>query len=319
MTVYNAEQFVAEAIDSILNQTYTHFELLILNDASTDKTEQIVLEKQRLDPRIKYFINEQNSGLSKTKNKLIPFAQGEYIALTDADDINAPERFEKQVAILNAHKDTHIVGSAVNLINTKGVVCDTWHYPTEDAEIKKGLETSTTIANPVAMFRRQVFFTIGGYDERLVICEDWDFYYRASKHFNFKNIAESLLFYRFHETNTSVTKLEYTVMYGVYFRYKLPMSCFKHTLVELVFLYPEYTETICYNVNRFYSFSMDTFLKLDYPALSDKLYQQVKDHFFIFFDKHSKKIFIKSAIVVHLKNRRFQKLPRLLKDYIFLR
>ena len=319
MTAYNASAYIDEAIDSILYQTFANFELLVLNDASTDSTEKIILEKQLRDKRIKYFKNENNCGLSRTKNQLIPLAVGKYIALADADDVSQPKRFEKQIDVLNKFPEISIVGSTISLVNNKRRVCGAWQYPEDDASIKEGLEEASMIANPVAMFRREVFFKINGYNEHLIICEDWDFYYRASKYFNFKNIPESLLYYRFHNSNTSFTKLEYTVLYAVCFKYKLPMSSFENTLPQFVKLYPMYTQSVCYNVNRFYVFSMDTLLKLDYPNLSTQLYKQVLEAFFVFFDRPSKKIFIKSCIVIHLKNKRFVRLPSLIKDYFLIK
>ena len=95
LPAYNAERFLKESIDSILAQTYRNFELIVLNDGRTDRTEEIVLSYS--DPRIRYVKNEQNLKLIKTLNKGIDLAKGEYIARMDADDVSVPTRFEEEV------------------------------------------------------------------------------------------------------------------------------------------------------------------------------------------------------------------------------
>ena len=98
MAVYNGEKYLLEAIESILNQTYTNFEFLIINDGSTDSTEEIILSYS--DQRIRYIKNEQNLKLIASLNKGLDLAKGKYIARMDADDISLPDRLEKQVNFL---------------------------------------------------------------------------------------------------------------------------------------------------------------------------------------------------------------------------
>jgi len=316
MTIYNGAEFMEKAIDSVLNQTYRNIELIILNDGSTDATEAIALEKQRQDHRINYFINEENLGLSQSRNKAMKLAQGDLIAITDADDINVPHRFELQVSQLLKHPEVDIIGSSVTLVNNKNEICDVWYYPLEHNEIKEGLETASTVANPSCMFKREVFSRLGGYTAELIICEDWDFFYRAGSYFRFANISEPLVFYRFHENNTSVTKLEYTVMYATCFRLALHEKWYRSGVKEFAEAHPEYISQLCYNINRFYAFSMNTFLKLKYPRLSNQLYLEVQGRFFPFFNRPAKKLFIKNAIVVCLRNKNFKRLPSLIKDFL---
>lgn len=113
IAVYNAEQFVANTIKSILEQTYTDFEIIIINDASTDRTEEKVLSFA--DPRIRYYKNNANMGISATRNQLIALSEGEYLAIMDHDDISLPQRLEKQVTFLERHRDISVVGSWVQL------------------------------------------------------------------------------------------------------------------------------------------------------------------------------------------------------------
>ncbi|TNE70794.1 glycosyltransferase family 2 protein, partial [bacterium] len=112
MSVYNGEEFLREAMDSILDQTYTNFEFLIINDGSTDDTVPIIESYD--DPRIRLIHNEVNIGLTKSLNKGIGLAKGEYIARMDADDISLPERFERQIEVL--------LNSKIDICGTQGYV-----------------------------------------------------------------------------------------------------------------------------------------------------------------------------------------------------
>ena len=112
---YNSEAYIRQCIDSILNQTFTDFELVLLNDGSTDKSEEIVQSYN--DKRIKYYKNERNLGIPISHNKLMDLAQGEYLALVDSDNICLPERLQKQVEFLDNHPDVTVVGSWGELFN----------------------------------------------------------------------------------------------------------------------------------------------------------------------------------------------------------
>ena len=115
MSVYNGEKYLREAINSILSQTFNDFEFLIINDGSTDGTADIL--KSYTDSRIKIINNEKNIGLTKSLNKGLKIAKGEYIARQDADDISMPERLKEEVAFLEIHKDYAVVGTFVKILN----------------------------------------------------------------------------------------------------------------------------------------------------------------------------------------------------------
>ena len=110
LPAYNAEKYLKEAIDSILAQTYTNFELIVINDGSTDKTEEIILSYQ--DSRIRYIKNEKNLKLIRTLNKGIGLAKGKYIARMDADDISLPHRLKEEVEFMEAHPNIGEIGRA---------------------------------------------------------------------------------------------------------------------------------------------------------------------------------------------------------------
>ena len=134
MPVYKTpELFLKEAIESILNQTFKDFEFLIIDDCPEDKTCENIISSFT-DKRIKYIRNEINLGISGTRNRLLQIAKGKYIAVMDHDDVSLPERFEKQVAFLDAHPEIGVVGcQAEHFPKIKQT-----HDPLTDEEIKKG-------------------------------------------------------------------------------------------------------------------------------------------------------------------------------------
>ena len=157
LPVYNAEKFLKEAIDSILNQTFTDFELLLINDGSTDRSEEII--KSYNDKRISYAKNEKNSGLINTLNRGIDLARGEYIARMDGDDIALPERFELQVKHL-IKSDAAILATTYYSVDETGNALPDW--PTDRAtitrdQIRKTLPKDNCLAHPTIMGKAIVF------------------------------------------------------------------------------------------------------------------------------------------------------------------
>ncbi|MBM6945113.1 MULTISPECIES: glycosyltransferase family 2 protein [Bacteroides] len=156
MPAYNAERFLREAIDSVLNQTYPNFELIIINDGSTDHTEEIILSYS--DSRIKYVRNEQNLKLIKTLNKGVELAQGKYIARMDADDISLPERFEEEVRYLEEHPDVDIVSCFPYDIDLRGKVLTKSSYfsATQPQSLKFVSVFAPPICHPACMCKTEV-------------------------------------------------------------------------------------------------------------------------------------------------------------------
>ncbi len=198
MPVYNTkESYLRAAIESILNQTFTDFELRILNDCSTDpNVEKVVLSYQ--DKRVKYSRNEQNLGISGSRNKLIQAARGKYIAVMDHDDVSLPGRLATQVAYLEQNPDIGVVGSfARELVSGK-----TLTLPVEDEDIKLAMVFRSSIFHPAAMLRRSMFKLVG-YESTYTPAEDYALWCRLLPHTQFYNIPEILFAYRNHKNNTS--------------------------------------------------------------------------------------------------------------------
>jgi len=200
MPLYNGGKYLRESIDSILNQTYADFELILINDGSSDDTESIILSYT--DQRIVYIKNEQNLGLIKTLNKGLDNAKGEFIARMDQDDISRPERFEKQVAILEENPEIGLCGSWFTVLIDKQESKIVQH--TENSQtIKIQLLAHCVIGHPTVMLRKKALMNLR-YDTDYQAAEDYEFWTRLSRITNLYNIQESLLIYRYHDTNMSI-------------------------------------------------------------------------------------------------------------------
>lgn len=200
MPVYNTRpEYLREAIDSLLAQTFTDFEFLILNDASTDpQVEEVV--KSYTDPRIVYAVNERNLGISGARNRLLDMAQGEYLAVMDHDDISLPERLEKEVAFLDAHPEVGVVGSLA-LNSATGKVDP---RPEKDVEIKKMLMVDCMLRHPSCMLRRSVLEKHRiRYEALYSPAEDYALFARLVPVTQFAILQEELLQYRSWDGNTT--------------------------------------------------------------------------------------------------------------------
>ncbi len=195
MPVYNGEKYLRQAMESILNQSFSDFEFIIINDGSTDRTEEIV--KSYNDPRIVYLKNERNLGLSRSYNKGIGACRGQYLARMDADDISAPNRFERQIQFLKKRPYVDIVGSSLTFIDEKGRKCGVWRRQLDHTDIKFSSLFSTPMIHPTIMGKTEVFKS-HLYNEELYNSEDYELWSRLLFEIGtrFGNIHEPLLFYR---------------------------------------------------------------------------------------------------------------------------
>ncbi|MFN8379622.1 MAG: glycosyltransferase family 2 protein [Anaerolineae bacterium] len=195
MPVYNGGSYLAAAVESILQQTYRDFELIALDDGSTDGSSTLLDEYAQRDPRIRV-IHQTNRGLVPTLNHGLELATGEYIARMDADDISAPTRFEKQVAYLDSHPDVGVVGTWLTVIDKLGTPLYVMKMPVTNASIRWSLLKNNCIGHSTAMMRQSLFRTIGGYDKAALHAEDYDLWLRAAQEVHLANLAETLLMYR---------------------------------------------------------------------------------------------------------------------------
>lgn len=204
MAVYNGEQYLREALDSILLQTFTDFELLLIDDGSYDGTADILEEYRTRDQRVRIERNESNIGLTRSLNKGIDLSRGEYIARMDCDDISIPQRLEKQVAFLDADRRIGVCGSwAVLAGEMDGIVLK---FPTDPDVIHSYLLFDNVIVHPSVMIRKQLLEVNGlKYNENYAQSQDYDLWVRCAERMFLANIPEVLLRLRKHTAQLSHT------------------------------------------------------------------------------------------------------------------
>ena len=198
MPVYNGSKYLQEAIESILNQSYQNFELLIINDGSTDNSEDIILSFT--DSRIRYVANKTNIGLIGTLNIGINSAKGEYIARMDQDDFSLCDRIEKQVEFLNTNKEIGLVGTAFKFIGDEN-----YHsYFLDNDNIKLALLFYNSLSHPSVMFRKEICIQHSMFfREEYIHAEDYKMWTDFIIKTKVANLPEVLINYRKHETQIS--------------------------------------------------------------------------------------------------------------------
>jgi glycosyltransferase involved in cell wall biosynthesis len=208
MPVYNTnETHLREAIESILSQTFRDFEFLIVNDASTlPHVDTIVRSYQ--DPRIQYAVNDTNIGITHTRNKLIDWASGEYLAIMDHDDISLPTRFAEQVDYLDANPAVGVVACNYEKFRYKAIPSKQKkrfiNTLIDDADIRLALMRTCALIHPAAMIRKQVLIDNNiRYEHTFTPAEDYALWCRLIPYTQFHNIPKVLFRYRCHGRNTS--------------------------------------------------------------------------------------------------------------------
>ncbi|NDV77460.1 glycosyltransferase family 2 protein [Dysgonomonas sp. 511] len=200
MPIYNAEKYLSIAIQSIISQTFTDWELILINDGSTDKSEDIALSYA--DKRIRYYKNDGNKGLIYTRNRMIGLAEGEYIAFLDSDDLSLPLRLSKQVAFLDNNPGYALCGTWCKMIDGENREIKKINMSVSDEEVKCTLLFANTFVQSSIMIRRQVL-AANPYDKDYPLAEDYELWCRLSHSYNLKNIPEHLTLYRWHGNNIS--------------------------------------------------------------------------------------------------------------------
>jgi len=199
VAAYNAEKYIEECIDSILCQTFREFELIIINDGSTDKTEEKILNYN--DERIIYIKNSSNLKLIASLNIGLKHAKGKYIARMDADDICYKDRLQIQFEFMESHPEIGISGCDLELF---GDNIGSMTYPKTDGEIKLGLLITSTFGNNVIIFRREIFIKHNLYfKEGYLHAEDYKLWTEWSMHTQMYNLKNTLVKYRIHNESIS--------------------------------------------------------------------------------------------------------------------
>lgn len=203
MSVFNGGEFLAQAIQSILDQTFRNFEFIIIDDGSTDDSEKVI--KRFDDPRI-ILIQQKNTGLVASLNKGIKIAKGEFIARMDADDISLPQRFEKELIAITANHSIGVVGSFYTYIDYAGNPYASHVSPTLHQDLRFILLHVNPFGHGSVLIRKEALVKIGLYRDDYPAAEDYDLWRRMAHDWLLVQIPESLYWWRQNPEGVSVTR-----------------------------------------------------------------------------------------------------------------
>ena len=201
MAVYNGEKYLRQAVESILHQTFTDFEFIIVDDGSTDTTPAILDAYH--DPRIVRLRNVRNLGLTESLNRAIAQARGRYLARQDADDASYSTRLEKQVYFLQAHPEVGLLGTGYDIMDANGCVIGQALPFTDNATLQHTLVRRNCFGHGSVMMRQEVLARIGGYSHEVGSLEDYDLWLRLAECTSLANLSESLYAWRRHSSSVT--------------------------------------------------------------------------------------------------------------------
>jgi hypothetical protein len=211
MTVFNGDKFLAETIESVLNQSFRDFEFLVVDDGSTDATADILSKYVHRDGRIRV-LGDGKRGRSASLNLAISLANGKYVANTDADDLSMPRRIEEQVAFMERNPEVGVLGSAYELVTESGVVIDTVGHPLEDSQIRSVMLRYNPICHSSVILRKDIVLATTGYRSTFEPSEDYDLWLRMSERSRLANLDNVLVRYRLHGNQLSIRKIEHQTL-----------------------------------------------------------------------------------------------------------
>lgn len=196
---YNAANYITEAIDSVLSQTFIDYEVIVVDDGSTDNTRDII---RKYNGKIKYTY-QKNSGTSAARNTAIRESRGEYLAFLDADDLWLPEKLEVQVKFLDQNPDLAFVCSDSYVIDKSQKIINIWAKGIRNYETFESLYEENFVLILTVLMRKSCLLNVGGFDEELIISQDYDLWLRIAKKYKFKHLNIPLAKYRLHQNNIS--------------------------------------------------------------------------------------------------------------------
>lgn len=223
LPIYNGERYIKEAIESILNQSYGDWELIIVNDASTDSTSDILDEFSRRDKRIKVVNNENNLKLPKSLNRGFSFAKGEYLTWTSDDNVYLEEAFEKMVNYLDSHKEVPMVVANMNTMDEDGNVLEMFQ------KYDANMMYYNNQVGACFMYRNSVIRDVGEYNPDMFLVEDYEYWLRILIYYGeIGHIDECLYSYRKHQKSLTMTKRQEIKKQLIKLRRKYWSSIVKH-------------------------------------------------------------------------------------------
>jgi glycosyltransferase involved in cell wall biosynthesis len=207
MAVHNGERFLREAVESVLAQSLSDFELVVVDDGSTDATGAILAEYASGDSRM-VVRRQANAGPAEARNRAFHMVSAPLVAIIDADDVALPTRLEQQLEFMTEHRDVGAVGGAVAFVDASGREFGKWRYPLRDADIRTAFAHTTPLAQPATMIRKDTFFAAGGYRRLLAPAEDLDLWLRIADGHELANVPDVMIRYRVHPEQATVRGCE---------------------------------------------------------------------------------------------------------------
>ena len=208
MAVHNGAPFVQESIQSILTQTFKHFEFLIIDDGSTDNSLEI-LDSTR-DSRVTILSNKTRETLPRALNKCLAQVKTEFVARQDADDLSEPDRLQKQIDFLQSHPEVALVSSCAHLIDDNGQVIGVTNCP---GDVTESFRVMNPIVHGSVMLRRQVLQAVGGYDEFFEKSQDYELWMRIDRRAAIAIVPDRLYKKRIHLGNLAPSNVEKALLY----------------------------------------------------------------------------------------------------------
>jgi glycosyltransferase involved in cell wall biosynthesis len=245
MSVYNGENFLHEAVKSVLDQTFTDFEFVIVNDGSNLTTRNMLEYWTALDKRIILINNVENIGLTKSINKALACTNGVYVARMDADDISYPDRLEKQVNYMEKNRSTKCLGTNVIIIDEEGNRKN--NLKLNEFDLKKRLFKRNSLVHGSLMFEAEALRGVGGYNERFVLAQDYDLLLRLAEKYEVGCHPDLLYQLRSSKDNLSTKKFFRQLYFTAVAKYEheLRVKNTKHRfLIRLIWI-REFVYTFC--------------------------------------------------------------------------
>jgi len=205
MTVYQGARYLPATLESILNQSFSDFEFIVVDDGSSDGTGALLDEAAARDGRLSVQHNPANQGITRSMNRLFPLARGRYVTRHDGDDISVRDRFAQQVAFLDAHPEVGLTSSQISVIGSDGAPLSTPLFVSgnDNQSIQETLYDYNCLCQGSVMFRREAREAVGLYDETLELSEDYDFWLRMAEITQVVKLPASLYLYRDHASSVS--------------------------------------------------------------------------------------------------------------------
>ncbi len=251
MVTYNRANFLPEAIESVLAQTFADWEMIIIDDASDDNTKEVVERYCAQDTRIHYYFNKIQLKISESRNRSLSYAKGKFVAILDSDDVWCdPFKLKEQCNFLDTHPDYVIIGSGVVVINKEGNEIRRYINPRNDKDIRKNIYWRNPFAHSSVMYRHDTVVKMGGYDVSLDTAEDYDLFLRLGQVGKLANSEKYLIKYCVHDTNITITDRVQTMQLNISLARKYKG------------MYPFFYRAMVRRITRLFAYRLLSFLRI---------------------------------------------------------